>query len=162
MYLAGILTRLQTLFVAAMLFFCETSNICVVVDYGTRPILTENLPNDLSQLPGTFTVMNYTFNSMISMLFIFSVINTVMYFNKIFAVYKYYKRSKKEYDAHVKQPVLLFKIWNAIFFTSLICVSAVFMTNAGRVCAGWNVFFGDEPIEERENYLFARGMFIVL
>ena len=89
-----------------MLFFCETENICVVPDYGTRPIRSENLPSDLTTLPGSFTVMNYTFQSMISVLFVISLINTLMYFNKLFAVYKYYKRSKEEYDSHVKGPVL--------------------------------------------------------
>jgi hypothetical protein len=89
-----------------MLFFVETENVCVVPEGGSRPILTENLPSDLTQLPGEFSVMNYTFKSLISMLFITSLITSIMYFNKLFAVYKYYKRSKHEYDAHVKEPVL--------------------------------------------------------
>ena len=58
-----------------------------------------------------------------------------------------------------------YKIWNSIFGLSHLACCTVFMTHAGRVCAGWNV--NNLSADERENldkslYLFARGGYFIV
>jgi hypothetical protein len=73
------------------------------------------------------------------MLFITSVCTSFMYINKVVQVVKFHRASPEEYIEKAIPAVRKYKIWNSIFGLSHLACSTVFMTHAGRVCAGWTV-----------------------
>ena len=99
------------------------------------------------------------------MLFITSVCTSVMYINKVVNVIRYHRSTRKEYMDKALPAVRKYKIWNTLFGLSHLACCTIFMTHAGRVCAGWTV--SKLPQEERDNldrelYLFARGGYFVV
>lgn len=119
------------------LFFVEKENICVVADREFQPMPRELLPDDLNVLPGEFAVMSYIFQSILLTLFLISNIAAYVYIKKIFIVFKWHKSSPEVYRREAMPAVRSSKIWNSLLGLSLSSCALVFMTHAGRVCAGW-------------------------
>ena len=165
MYIIGMLVRIQTIVLGYILFGVETENTCVVTYESYAPIPEDLLPPNLNTLPGGFANMSRVFETIIMMLFITSVCTSIMYVNKVVHVIKYHRSSQAEYMEKALPAVNKYKIWNSIFGLSHLACFTVFMTHAGRVCAGWKV--SKLPAEERENldrdlYLFARGGYFIV
>jgi len=83
--------------------------------------------------------MSYIFETIIMMLFITSVVTSLMYILKVVKVVKYHRSSPKEYEAFALPAVRKYKIWNTIFGLSHLACCTIFMTHAGRVCSGWKI-----------------------
>lgn len=81
--------------------------------------------------------MSLMFQYIIMMLFIISVCTSLMYINKVVQVVKYHRARPEEYIEKALPAVRKYKIWNSIFGLSHLACATVFMTHAGRVCAGW-------------------------
>lgn len=92
MYLIGILVRIQTIVLGYILFGVETDNTCVVVWESDKPLTADQLPENLSRLPGGFANMSYIFETIIMMLFITSVCTSIMYVIKVIKVIKYHRQ----------------------------------------------------------------------
>jgi len=92
MYLIGILVRIQTIVLGYILFGVETDNTCVVVWESDKPLAADQLPENLSRLPGGFANMSYIFETIIMMLFITSVCTSIMYVIKVIKVIKYHRQ----------------------------------------------------------------------
>jgi len=101
-----------------------------------------------------------------------SVITTIMYLKKIYVVLKWHKSDPETYRREAMPSVLHSKIWNSIQGVALFSSCLVFITNGGRVCAGWylpsqryNGFLQHEDgysTYERDSYLLAReGWFVM-
>lgn len=119
------------------LFFVEENNVCVVAEKQFQPLPTEILPTNLNSLPGDFAIMSYVFQSILLTLFLISLISSITYIQKILIVLKWHKSDPEIYRREAMPFVRRSKIWNSILGLSLTACSFVFMTHAGRVCAGW-------------------------
>ena len=64
-YFVGMCVRIQTIVLGYILFFVETSNVCIVVDESDKPIPTEVLPVDLNTMPGGFDNCSQAFQLII-------------------------------------------------------------------------------------------------
>ena len=112
---------------SAFFFFIETDNICVVAKGQTTPVPRSKLPKHLELLPGNeFAVMNITFQSMLAMLLVISIITTTTYIIKIIAVFKFHKKSSEDYKRYASPAVRTYKVWNFIFALALISCGCIF------------------------------------
>lgn len=136
-YLIGILARLQTVMIGYTLFWIEPNNICVVADKEYQPMPLELLPPDLNNTPGEFAIISYVFQSILLTLFLLSCITTGIYLIKIWTVLKWHRADPSVYRKEALPAVRRYKIWNSILGLSLTSCLSVFLTHAGRVCAGW-------------------------
>ena len=148
-----------------LLFKVETDHICVVSEKSNRPIPLKFLPEDLDKLPGGFANMTWVFNTILTMLFICSCATSLMYIIKVIIVCRNNNITEDEYAVKVSPHVRRYKIWNAVFGLSHLVCCTVFLTHAGRVCAG----FSRDEMTEREKYhddamtyLQVRGIYFVI
>lgn len=110
--------------------------------------------------------MSQTFETIIFLLFVTSVITSLMYIIKVWVVCRHGEGlDKDEFNDKITPHVRRYKIWNTIFGLAHLMCCTIFFTHAGRVCSGWSI--GNLPKEERENldstvYLRARGGYFVV
>ena len=110
--------------------------------------------------------MSQTFETIIFMLFVTSVITSLAYIAKVWVVCRYGEGlNQQDFDTYITPHVRRYKIWNTIFGLAHLMCCTMFFTHAGRVCSGW--LTGSLPAEEKENldysvYLFARGGYFVV
>ena len=99
------------------------------------------------------------------MLFLTSVVTSIMYVLKVIKVVKYHRAPPSEYIIHALPAVRKYKIWNTLFGLSHLACFSIFLTHAGRVCSGWKI--GTLTENERADfdnqyYLLVRGGYFVV
>ena len=154
--------RLQPIFIGYFLFAVETSNVCIVMDGKRSPLPIGEIPTNLSELPSETHVVNTSFQSILFILFLVSIITTICYIDKIVKVLRCDENDVQKMRQVVVPAVERSKCWSFInALGNCLCLS-FFLTNSGRVCSGWYL---DRSLKEDMNlseYLIQRGTFFVV
>lgn len=104
-------------------------------------------------------------------LFIISLITMIMYVRKVIYVLRFYQSDPVIYRQRAYPAVLHSKIWNSILGVAHFLTCVVFLSQGGRVCAGWYLGskleqFVTDPEDyspyERNSYLIARGGWFIM
>ena len=92
-YLIGLGARVQTFFVAYVLYFVETENMCLVHWDSPRPLQTSTFTYQDNKVvfPAGYLHVDQFFNLIIFVLLIMSVSTTIAYVNKVIKVTTYHK-----------------------------------------------------------------------
>ena len=116
--------------------------------------------------------MSKIFNYILLVLFLISIITSVAYVTKIVKVVRWHKSDPETYRKEAMPAVRVSKIWNTVLGVSLAACAFVFLTHAGRVCAGWYLpshsyqsirkSSDENQIMERNTYLLSRGAWFVV
>ena len=95
----------------------------------THPVPISSLPKHLELLPGNeFAVMSITFESVLGMLLVISIITTTTYIIKLVAVFRFHHKEREDYERYALPAVKTYKIWNFIFALALISCGWLFVS----------------------------------
>jgi hypothetical protein len=103
--------------------------------------------------------MNIVFYRIIGIVFVLSLMTSIMYFRKLVKVFKYQHSEPSVYMYHAYPAVQRAKIWNLVQSCAHVLAFCVYLTNPARVCSGWYVY--ETLNDELEVYLLLRGAFLV-
>ena len=99
----------------------------------------EFLPEELEFLPGGITVMSRVVDTIILLIFIISIIASVMYVNKVIHVIRHHRSDYFTYMTQAMPHIRMWKIWNSIFCLVHLACLGVLCTTEGQVCSGWYI-----------------------